>query len=91
MAGLAASTRRVQRVQIENAPALDVIRRYDTPDTAFYLDPPCVHSSRGDAAANEHEMSDDEPVELAEVRQAIRGRAVLSGYRAPRYDRLFKN
>ena len=31
---------RLKRVQIENAPTLDVIARYDTPETLFYLDPP---------------------------------------------------
>ena len=89
--GLSEIILRLQRVQIENAPALDAIRRYDTPDTVFYLDPPYVHSSRGDTAAYENEMSDDEHVELAEVLSAIRGRAVLSGYRTPLYDRIYKD
>ena len=37
--GLAEIAQRLQRVQIENAPAIDVIARYDTPETVFYLDP----------------------------------------------------
>lgn len=89
--GLAEITIRLQRVQIENAPALEVIRRYDTPDTVFYLDPPYVHSSRGDTSAYEYEMSDDEHVELADALSSIRGRAVLSGYRTPLYDRIFSD
>lgn len=80
---------RLQRVQIENAPALDVIRRYDTRDTVFYLDPPYVHSARGDAAAYGREMTDGEHAELAAALRGIRGRAVLSGYRTGLYDRLF--
>ena len=87
--GLAEITARLQRVQIENAPALEVIRRYDTAETVFYLDPPYVHSSRSDTAAYEHEMRDDEHVALADVLSSIRGRAVLSGYRTVLYDRLF--
>ena len=87
--GLAQITERLLRVQIENAPALEVIRRYDTPETVFYLDPPYVHSSRGDTTAYEHEMSDQEHVALADVLSSIRGRAVLSGYRTKLYDRLF--
>ena len=87
--GLAEITARLQRVQIENAPALEVIRRYDTAETVFYLDPPYVHSSRSDTAAYEHEMCDDEHVALADVLSSIRGRAVLSGYRTVLYDRLF--
>ncbi len=89
--GLAEITLRLQRVQIENAPALEVIQRYDTPDTVFYLDPPYVHSSRGDTTAYGCEMSDAEHIELAETLSSIRGRAVLSGYRTPLYDRLFED
>ena len=68
-----------------------MIQRYDTPETVFYLDPPYVHSARGDTSAYENEMSDDDHEELAEVLSSIRGRAVLSGYRTSLYDRLFKD
>ena len=87
--GLPEIAQRLQRVQIENAPALEVIQRYDTPRTLFYLDPPYVHGSRGDAAAYRYEMSDDDHRELAALLQHIKGRAVLSGYRSPLYDELF--
>ena len=87
--GLAEIAQRLQRVQIENAPALDVIARYDTAETVFYLDPPYVHSARGDSAAYGYEMSDADHVELASALSSIRGRAVLSGYRTPLYDRLY--
>ena len=87
--GLAEITQRLQRVQIENAPALEVILRYDSKDTVFYLDPPYVHSSRGDSAAYGYEMSDQDHVELAEVLSSVRGRAVLSGYRTELYDQLY--
>ena len=80
---------RLQRVQIENAPALEVIERYDTPGTLFYLDPPYVHSSRGDTAAYGHEMNDSDHRQLAALLHSIKGRAVLSGYRSPLYDELF--
>ena len=80
---------RFQRVQIENAPAIEVIRRYDTSETVFYLDPPYVHESRGDTSAYGFEMTDQEHVELAEVLKSIRGRAILSGYRTELYDSLY--
>ncbi len=80
---------RLQRVQIENAPALDVIQRYDTPSTLFYLDPPYVHSTRGDTSAYGFEMTDDEHRQLAECIRGIRGRAIISGYRTELYDELF--
>ncbi len=87
--GLPEIAQRFQRVQIENAPAIEVIQRYDTEKTVFYLDPPYVHSSRGDAAAYGFEMSDDDHVELAAALHAVRGRAVLSGYRTDLYDSLY--
>lgn len=80
---------RFQRVQVENAPAIEVIQRYDTPETVFYLDPPYVHSARGDVAAYGFEMTDKEHVELAATLHAIRGRAILSGYRTDLYDTLY--
>ncbi len=80
---------RLQRVQIENAPAVEVICRYDTPDTVFYADPPYVHETRGDSAAYSFEMSDRAHEELAEVLNQVRGRVVLSGYRNGLYGRLY--
>ncbi len=87
--GLPEITQRLQRVQIENAPALDVIARYDTSRTLFYLDPPYVHDSRGDTAAYGHEMTDEDHRALAELLHRVQGRAVLSGYRSALYDELF--
>lgn len=87
--GLSEIAQRLQRVQIENAPAIEVIERYDTPKTLFYLDPPYVHSSRGDASAYGFEMTDEEHCELADCLHGIHGRAVVSGYRTDLYDRLF--
>ena len=87
--GLPQIVQRLQRVQIEHAPALEVIHRYDTRNTVFYLDPPYVHAARGDAAAYGHEMTDEEHEDLAGTLNRIRGRAILSGYRTKLYDRLF--
>lgn len=87
--GLADIAERLLRIQIENAPALEVIERYDTPETVFYLDPPYVHDTRGDTNAYAFEMSDADHVALGETLQRIRGRAVLSGYRSAMYDEIY--
>jgi site-specific DNA-adenine methylase len=42
---------RLQRVQIENQSAIEVIQRYDSEETLFYCDPPYPHNSRGDSKA----------------------------------------
>ena len=88
--GLPEIVQRLQRVQLENAPALDVIRRYDTTKTVFYLDPPYVHSVRSDTSAYGYEMTEQDHEELGEALQSVHGRVVLSGYRNSLYDRMFK-
>ncbi len=80
---------RLMRVQIDNAPALEVIERYDTPDTLFYLDPPYVHESRGDKNAYFGEMSDADHKALARLLHNIKGRAAISGYRSDLYDSIY--
>ncbi len=89
--GLPEIVQRLQRVQIENVPALELIERYDTKDTLFYLDPPYVHESRGDSKAYGHEMTDAEHIELAKLLMSIKGRAALSGYRTTMYDKLYSD
>lgn len=88
--GLPEIVQRLQRVQIENAPALEIIERYDTEKTLFYLDPPYVHGCRNDLKAYCHEMVDSDHVELASLLNKIKGRAVVSGYRTELYNKLFK-
>lgn len=88
--GLPEIVQRLQRVQIENAPALEIIERYDTEETLFYLDPPCVHGSRGDSKAYSNEMTDAEHIELANLLNSIKGKAAVSGYRTNLYDKLFE-
>ncbi len=89
--GLPEIVQRLQRVQIENVPAIECIKRYDTNDTLFYLDPPYVHNSRGDSKAYGYEMSNLQHIELAHLLHNIKARAVISGYRTELYDKLFKN
>ncbi len=78
---------RLRMVQIEHRPALDVIGRFDTADTLFYLDPPYVSATRrnGEYA---HEMTEADHAELVDALLGIDGMAVLSGYRTPVYEPL---
>ncbi len=87
--GLAEIAQRLLRVQIENAPAIDVIRRFDSPKTLFYCDPPYVHEARSDTNAYAYEMSDDEHCELSEVLHKVEGKVALSGYHSNLMDQLY--
>ena len=80
---------RLLRVQIENRPALEVIRLYDDAGTLFYCDPPYPHACRGDSRAYGFEMSDDEHAELAELLHRCRAKVAVSGYRCRLMDRLY--
>jgi DNA adenine methylase len=80
---------RLLRVQIENRPAVDVIRLYDETDTLFYCDPPYVHETRGDSSAYSNEMTNDQHAELADVLNAASGKAAISNYDCALMERLY--
>jgi DNA adenine methylase len=87
--GLSEVAQRLLRVQIENAPALEVITRYDSAETLFYCDPPYPHESRGDARAYAYEMTDRQHEELAEVLHNVKGKVALSGYQSNLMSKLY--
>jgi DNA adenine methylase len=89
--GLPQIVQRLQRVQIENVPATEVIRRYDSPETLFYCDPPYPHEARGDSKAYGYEMTDREHEELAEILRSVKGAVAVSGYRCSLMDRLYRD
>jgi DNA adenine methylase len=89
--GLSEIVQRLLRVQIENAPATEVIQRYDSEETLFYCDPPYPHDSRGDIHAYGYEMTDNDHRELAEVLTNLKGKVALSGYRCKLLDKLYKD
>lgn len=80
---------RLLRVQIENAPAIEVIKRYDSEETLFYCDPPYPHGSRGDSNAYANEMTDKDHRELAEVLRSVKGKVALSSYHCALMDDLY--
>ncbi len=80
---------RLLRVQIEHAPAIELIQRYDTPETLFYCDPPYPHDSRTDLKAYAYEMTDAEHLELAEVLRKVQGKVALSSYDSKLFDELY--
>lgn len=88
--GLGEIGKRLLRVQIENRPALDVIRLYDSDDTLFYCDPPYAHEIRGDTKAYRFEMDEEQHRCLASALHSIEGKAAISGYRCPLMDKLYK-
>ena len=82
---------RLLRVQIEHDTALNVIQRYDSPETLFYCDPPYPHDSRSDINAYAHEMTDSDHIKLAKVLHSVQGKVALSSYDSKLYRDLYSN
>ncbi len=70
---------RLQVVQVENQDFRTILKRYDTSQTCFYLDPPYVHETRSNERYR-FELSLEDHVELTELLMRIKGTAVLSCY-----------
>jgi DNA adenine methylase len=85
--GLPAGHARLRRVVIEEMPALDLIRREDTPNTLFYCDPPYLHETRAATDAYDFEMTEADHRALLEVLLACKGKVMLSGYPSSLYDK----
>ncbi len=82
---------RLLRVQIENLPAEEVLRKYDSEQTLFYCDPPYIHETRGDTKAYAFEMTNEEHVRLAKILHSLRAKVAISGYRCELMDTLYND
>lgn len=91
--GICRAARRFENVQIERDDALKVIRRFDTPSTLFYCDPPYptdTRNARWSKRAYNHELGAYDHVHLANLLRQIQGRAVISTYPNRLYDEMFE-
>lgn len=78
---------RLRRVQIENRPALEVIKDFNHPNVFLYLDPPYLLETRaGKRKQYRHEMTDRDHGELLEEISGSRAKIMLSGYASGMYD-----
>ena len=72
---------RLKNVQVENKPALELIRGFDGPEVFIYLEPPYVKSTRtlhGDQY--NFEMTEKDHEELLKAAVNSRAKIILSGY-----------
>jgi len=79
---------RLRSVIVENLDFREIIRRYDTPDTAFYIDPPYYPGTRDAAGTYTHELVAKDHSDLVDLLLATQGKVLLSGYDNPEYNRL---
>lgn len=77
---------RLKAVQIENRPALEVIKKFNHDNVLIYADPPYLMSTRNCTQYN-HEMDEQDHVELLAALKQHKGSVILSGYPSEMYDR----
>jgi DNA adenine methylase len=77
-------TDRLKGAQIEQKPALELIKEYRSTETLIYADPPYLLSTRT-GKVYKNEMDENEHLELLNALDAHPGPVLLSGYEHPLY------
>ena len=88
---LPAIAKRLLRVSVEQDDGARIIRRWDSVDTLFYVDPPYVESTRtakNGRSGYHTEIDDSDQACLVDTLLNTQGMVLLSGYRTPLYQPL---
>jgi DNA adenine methylase len=80
---------RLKDAEIENRPAIEVIRRFATKDTLIYADPPYLMETRTQKMYA-YEMEVEEHLEMLGAMASHPGPAVISGYENSIYDKQLR-
>lgn len=81
---------RLKGVQIENEPAVKLIKRFNSERVLIYADPPYMLSTRH-GKQYKCEMDDKEHEELLQVLIEHKGKVILSGYETDLYNNVLKD
>lgn len=76
---------RLRCVQIDNRPALEIVKRFDYPDVFIYADPPYLLETRT-AKQYKCEMNDRDHEELLKALKESRAKVMISGYESELYN-----
>lgn len=88
-AGIREATLRLKQVQIENRPAVELIKRFNYDNVLIYADPPYMMETRS-CKQYRFEMSGDDHIELLEALLNHKGAVILSGYDSELYNCMLK-
>lgn len=86
---LLSAAARLKGVQIENQPALDVIRKFNHDNVLIYADPPYLLDTRG-GKQYRHEMNEQDHMDMLAALLEHKGPVILSGYPSEMYDSELK-
>lgn len=81
---------RLSSVIVENRDIFELIPKYDSKETFFYLDPPYVHETRSSTTSYEQQMTNEQHEQLIDLINNSKGMFLISGYYHPIYDNLKK-
>lgn len=81
---------RLRKVQIENRPALEVIKRFNREGVFMYIDPPYLLGIRT-GKQYVHEMTDSDHEELLEKLLQSKAKIMISGYASDMYNDYLKD
>lgn len=81
---------RLKQAQIDNRPAVELIKRFNYANVFIYADPPYVLSTRG-GKQYKHEMTDNDHIELLTALNDHKGTCIISGYDNAIYNEYLKN
>ena len=79
--------RRLRNVTIESLPYAECIRRYDSPRTLFYCDPPYLGTEH---YYGRDSFSQDDHHQLAEMLNVVKGKVMISHCQNSLYDELYR-
>lgn len=88
--GLLNVAERLKMTQIENISADIVLKKYDSPDTLFYCDPPYLPATRNSSNDYRFELTLKDHEDLQQILNNVNGRVALSGYSSPEMKRWYK-
>ena len=71
--------------------ANDVIQAFNSENTFLYCNPPRLQESNLADSLYSSDMTTQNHIELSHLLNSFNGKAIISGYQSPLYNRLYKN
>ncbi|MEM4297257.1 MAG: DNA adenine methylase, partial [Nitrososphaerota archaeon] len=81
---------RLRNVHISRMDGIEFIKKWDSVDTLFYIDPPYILSTRKSKKIYRYEQPDEYHERLVNMLLGIQGKAMVSHYLHPIYQELEK-
>lgn len=82
---------RIKQTHIFNLSAIEIIRKFDSPNVFLFCDPPFLLETKNKKKMYESEMTTDDHIELSIALNNFSGKVLLYGYSNPLYKRLYAN